>query len=105
MNFQGFKFAPRIRDLKKKLYPLSKKRDAITRNLSSIIGGTVNTQLMLRIMGRDIAIDVFKKGVVPSLGIIKTRKLSRQNSLQLLFVRLVRLNRTIFTFRVDEIQI
>ena len=82
MNFQGFKFAPRIRDLKdKKLYPLSK--DVIYENLSSIIGGTVNTQLTMRIIGKRYCDWCFqsKKGVVPSSLIIKkTRKLSRQNS-------------------------
>lgn len=98
MNFQGFKFAPRIRDLKdKKLYPLSK--DVIYENLSSIIGGTVNTQLIennweeiLRLMFS------IKKGVVPSSLIIKKLgSYPRQNSLATAIREIGKIERTIFT--------
>lgn len=98
MNFQGFKFAPRIKDLKdKKIYLLSKI--PTYENLSSIIGGTINVSLIennwdeiLRLMFS------IRKGIVSSSLIIKKLgSYPRQNSLATALREVGKIERTIFT--------
>jgi len=97
MHLLGFKFAPRIRDLKDKKIYLPEKFTKYT-NLSSIIGGRVNLALIEKNWDSIIRLAMsIKQGTVTSSLILrKLGSYQRKNSLSLALIELGKIERSIF---------
>ena len=96
----GFRFAPRIRDLKeKRLYLLPGM--TVPPELASLVGGTINVRVisdqwseLLR-----LAMSIKKGTVTASVILRKLAAYPRQNSLALALRELGKLERTFFTLQ------
>lgn len=98
MHLLGFRFAPRIRDLKdKKLYVTSDAKPYPT--LSSLIGGSIKLKHIRKEWNEilRLATSIKQGTVTASLMLKKLRSYPRQNGLAMALRELGRIERTLFT--------